>query len=127
MRSDHAIAQALVALLDAIPEENLPAVCDRALTLVSESGGDVKTFARLVRTALEKSGKAAFAILTTPTGAVGDAHKASLTDTLTKRLGRTVILTEEADPSLIGGARLKVGDELFELSLQEELLRIVPR
>ena len=125
-RSDAtAIANALVALLEVVPQNLLPDVCDRALALVAQSGGDVSRFGATVQKALEQSGRVAVAVLTTPSGNVGEARRASIAAALQQRIGKPVLLTEAADVTLIGGARLKVGDELFAITLKDALEKIV--
>ncbi len=124
-RNDHAIATALAAMSDLVPEKDLPLLIDRALDLLHASGSvDTGAFVQLVMKALEKSGRVIFAELSTPLGAVSAERKASLIAAMEKRFGKSVVLTERKDPSLLGGATLRVGDELFELSLRDELNRI---
>ncbi len=112
-------------MADLVPEKDLPVLIDRALDLLHASGSaDSGMFVRQVMKALEKSGKVMFAELSTPTGTVSAERKASLTAVLEKKFGKTVVLTVHADPSLLGGAALRIGDETFELSLRDEISRI---
>ncbi|MDD5055685.1 MAG: F0F1 ATP synthase subunit delta [Candidatus Peribacteraceae bacterium] len=126
-RSDqHAVATALAALASVIPEKDLTAVCDRALDLIAASGSaDFTGFLTLVEKALERSGQVVFATLATPTGTVSAERKTSIISALEKRLKKPVVLREAADPSLLGGARLTVGDDLYDLSLSGDLQAIV--
>jgi F-type H+-transporting ATPase subunit delta len=52
------------------------------------------------------------------------AQLASLADTLKKRLGKTVTLTEHVDASLIGGLQVKVGSRMIDSSLKTKLTAI---
>ena len=44
-----------------------------------------------------------------------------LADTLKKKIGKTVTLTEHVDPSLIGGLVVKVGSQMIDSSLKTKL------
>jgi F-type H+-transporting ATPase subunit delta len=46
---------------------------------------------------------------------------ASLAETLKKKIGKTVTLTEHVDPSLIGGLVVKVGSQMIDSSLKTKL------
>ncbi len=46
---------------------------------------------------------------------------AELTDTLQKRFGRKLNVTVQEDPSLIGGIRVAVGDEVLDTSVKARL------
>lgn len=110
---------------DLVPEKDIPVLIDRALDLLHVSGSaDTGAFVHQVMKALEKTGRVVFAELSTPNGSVSAERKASLTAALEKKFGKTIVITERADPALLGGATLRVGDELFELSLQNALTRI---
>lgn len=124
-KNDKALAQALAMMSDLVPEKDLPTLVDRALQMLHASGtADTSAFVHQVMKALELSGRILFAELATPTGSVGSERKASITAALTKKFGKTVVVTEKADPTLLGGATLRIGDELFELSLKDEIHRI---
>jgi F0F1-type ATP synthase delta subunit len=121
-KNDQAVAEALVALASVVPPKELPAICDKALAILEESGSrDLHSFVRTVKKALEKSGQVVFATLITPTGASSAERKKSIALMLEKRLQKPIVLIDQADPSLLGGARLKVGDDLYELTLAGEL------
>ena len=52
---------------------------------------------------------------------IGAAELAQLATTLEKRFGRKLQLTVEQDPSLIGGIRVVVGDEVLDTSVKARL------
>jgi F0F1-type ATP synthase delta subunit len=121
-KNDQAVAEALVALASVIPAKDLPAVCDKAIAILEQSGSkDLHAFVRTVKKALEKSGQVVFATLMTPTGSSSAERKKSIAAMLEKRTGKPVVLADQADTTLLGGARLKVGDDLYELTLAGEL------
>ncbi len=124
-RSDKAIASALVALSSVVDDSQLPALCDKALALLSKSGsGDMHGFIGSVVSVMEKSGQIVSAELITPTGSVGTARKASMIAALEKKFSKSVLLTEKADTSLLGGARLRIGDDLYDCSLRGDLQQL---
>jgi F-type H+-transporting ATPase subunit delta len=53
-----------------------------------------------------------------------DAQRASLRAQLERRTGQTVDLEENADPTIIGGLMVRVGDELIDASVAGRLRRI---
>ena len=52
---------------------------------------------------------------------LSDAELAGLTQALAKRFGRRIEATVSVDPSLIGGARITVGDAVIDGSVQAKL------
>ena len=56
--------------------------------------------------------------------ALTEEQRASLTQQLGKRTGRTVDLEERVDPSILGGLIVRVGDELIDASVVGRLRRI---
>jgi F-type H+-transporting ATPase subunit delta len=52
---------------------------------------------------------------------IGDAELAQLGATLERRFGRKLKLSVEQDPSLIGGVRVVVGDEVLDTSVKARL------
>jgi F-type H+-transporting ATPase subunit delta len=53
--------------------------------------------------------------------ALSDAEKASLTDALAKKYGKKVDVVVAVDESLIGGARVQVGDDVVHASVRDTL------
>ncbi len=52
---------------------------------------------------------------------LSDADKAGLVEALTKRYGKKVVAEVAVDASLIGGARVQVGDEVVHASVRDTL------
>ncbi|MBA3661325.1 MAG: F0F1 ATP synthase subunit delta [Gammaproteobacteria bacterium] len=52
-------------------------------------------------------------------------YKQKLTEALTKRLSRTVILREEIDPNIMGGAIIHIGDRVIDGSIRGKLTRLL--
>ncbi|MSR09764.1 MAG: F0F1 ATP synthase subunit delta [Gammaproteobacteria bacterium] len=57
----------------------------------------------------------------TSASAVNDEQQKRIIDSLNKRFGRQVRLTVQLDPTLIGGARLQVGDRVIDGSVRTGL------
>jgi F-type H+-transporting ATPase subunit delta len=57
----------------------------------------------------------------TSASAVSDDQQKRIIDSLNKRFGRQVRLTVQLDPTLIGGARLQVGDRVIDGSVRTGL------
>ncbi|MDP2323969.1 MAG: F0F1 ATP synthase subunit delta [Gammaproteobacteria bacterium] len=60
-------------------------------------------------------------VVLTSASAVTDAQQQRIIDSLNKRFGRQVRLTVQIDPTLIGGARLQVGDRVIDGSVRTGL------
>jgi F-type H+-transporting ATPase subunit delta len=59
--------------------------------------------------------------LITSAFALSDADKASLVDGLAKKYGKRVEAEVKIDASLIGGARIQVGDDVIHASVRDTL------
>ena len=108
------------------PESEQAAACDAALQFLVQNGFSLtalqalpKAVAREMRTRK----KIVPARLSTPTGHAGAAAP-RLVSALEKTLNARVDLTEQADPLLLGGATLAVGDERLDASLRGALKQL---
>ncbi|MBI1812509.1 F0F1 ATP synthase subunit delta [Candidatus Peregrinibacteria bacterium] len=119
------IAQAFVESCQGLPPEQFPQVCDAVLSLLDSLGlsSAIRTFPRLVRAAWMRSGGAIPATFTSATGALG-SERAEIVSSLEQALKRTIDVEEAADPRLIGGIRVRVGDERFDATLRGALDRL---
>lgn len=63
------------------------------------------------------------AVVTTATALKADQERV-IRDTLSARIGKTVILTHEKDPGIIGGVIAQVGNLMFDYSLRSQLRRV---
>ncbi|MSR87269.1 hypothetical protein EXS70_03810 [Candidatus Peribacteria bacterium] len=68
-----------------------------------------------------RTGDEALAVTLVTTSGNEAALAAAVTSLVEKKYGRTVELTQRANPSLIGGAVLQIGDEQIDLSLRGSL------
>ena len=57
----------------------------------------------------------------TSASALSAAQLKTLSDTLKKKIGKTVTLQTHVDPSLIGGLQVKVGSQMIDSSLKTKL------
>ena len=96
----------------------------KALIDVSATLPDGEVFLQEIRDALNQKlrdgGKMIAVTLTTPSGHAGELS-AAIAKYLQSKLGRSVEVTERADPSLIGGAILQYGDVQIDLSVRGAL------
>lgn len=54
---------------------------------------------------------------------LSQAQTGALTGKLADRTGKTISLTTDVDPDLIGGFRMKIGDEITDLSIANKLAK----
>ena len=83
-------------------ETLLPAILQRFIDLSDEAAGIINVHARV---ATELS----------------DDNRAKLNKTLESKLGQTVRLTVTQDPRLMGGIILRIGDTVYDGSVQYQL------
>ncbi len=120
------IAAALAELIKVLPEKDVPHAYDGALKLLEKSGvNDFQSFPSHVAEALATQEGIVTASLATPTGSVGKEHHDKFAHLLEQTLGRKVQLTEVKDPTLIGGAVLRIGDEMYDFSIRSAMENMV--
>jgi len=76
----------------------------------------LKAYQRLVATELAR-GQA----VVEHAGAVSPAVLQAIAATLTKKYGRTITSTAKANPALLAGLRVRVGDDVYENSIASQL------
>jgi F-type H+-transporting ATPase subunit delta len=52
---------------------------------------------------------------------LGEPERTRIEDGLAKRLGKTIVATYDVDPTILGGAIVRVGDEVLDGSLRHQL------
>jgi F-type H+-transporting ATPase subunit delta len=57
-------------------------------------------------------------------GALDDAARAALVEGLAKRSGKKLLMAERENPALIAGLRVRLGDDLYDATLQGVLERM---
>lgn len=117
------IARALIDTCSEIQQSEFPDAVEAAVDLLRKNGlgKAVRTFPRLVRRTLEKKYGVLYVELTVPSG---DETKNDILLALSEALGKSIELTVNTDPSLIGGALLRVGDERIDASVRGEVERL---
>lgn len=60
----------------------------------------------------------------TSTVPLGDDQRTAITTSVSEAMGKTAILDESVDPSLLGGMIIKIGDRQFDGSLKSKLARM---
>ncbi|MDD4318750.1 MAG: F0F1 ATP synthase subunit delta [Candidatus Peribacteraceae bacterium] len=118
-------ALAFLETCKSLPESEHAAVADAVTDILRRHGlgKHVRTFPRLVRDLLEKREGIVAARLVTVTGDAG-AAKEEILAALEHSLRKKVLLREDKDPSLLGGALLAVGDERFDASVRGALTHL---
>lgn len=118
------IARALVETVAASPND-AAAACDAACNLLARHGRvDTPSFLRTLESALQEYQNVRFATMRVPFS-VSVERLASLKRTIEKVWKTSVHLSTTSDSSLLGGAVLRVGDELFDTSIKNEIDSLV--
>lgn len=76
----------------------------------------LKAYQRLVTVEIAKG-----SAVVEHSGPVADSVLASIAASLTKRYNRPVTATAKANPALLAGLRVRIGDDLFESSVSGQL------
>jgi F-type H+-transporting ATPase subunit delta len=76
----------------------------------------LKAYQRLVAAEVAKG-----VALVEHAGAVNDAMLASIAAAMTRKYGRPVVATAKANPDLLAGMRVHVGDDIYESSVAGQL------
>jgi len=76
----------------------------------------LKAYQRFVATELAKS-----QAIVEHAGAVSDSILQTIAASMTKKYGRTIIASTRANPKLLAGLRVRVGDDVYESSVSGQL------
>lgn len=116
------VAHAFLDMTDGLPFAEQNNVIDAFITFLSERGNTklLRSLPSHVERAMQHRKGALPVVLLTPSGKDAE-HAHELSSALEKALGKQVQIREHADASLIGGARVSVGDERWDFSLRTAL------
>lgn len=119
------IARVCVSVGKELPAAELPALMDTAASLLVSHGllKDARTFPELLRREWLKAEGAIATTLETTSGSAGKTAE-EIGSLLQHALKKACVLEERADPTLLGGMVLSVGDERFDLSLRGALTEL---
>ena len=109
-------------LRSGMSREEMAAACDAVLHSLHNSGlsqSQIAQFPKVVAQELRRHGPVG-AVLSTSSGKTG-ASAPAIGTALEQSLGRSIDLEESAEPSLIGGVLLTVGDERVDFTLRGAL------
>ena len=123
-----AIARAFVDVAKTLPPAEQAALADAAASMLVSHGllKDSRTFPALVERIWRKQEGMVSVRLTTTTGDAGPV-KAQLLTIIESSLKRPCSIEERADPSILGGILLSVGDERFDCTLRSSLNTLAHR
>lgn len=115
-------AQQVIDVIAGVAGSQLPAAANNFLATVLENGrfAALPEIAKQFR-ALANARSGSSDAVVQSAFPIGASELAQLGTTLEKRFGRKLQLTVEQDPSLIGGIRVVVGDEVLDTSVKARL------
>ena len=115
-------AQQVIDVITGVAGSQLPAAANNFLATVLENGrfAALPEIAKQFR-ALANARSGSSDAVVQSAFPIGASELAQLGTTLEKRFGRKLQLTVEQDPSLIGGIRVVVGDEVLDTSVKARL------
>jgi len=109
-------------LLFSVAGGNVPdALKNLATTLIDNQRATLLPFINEHFARLQRDHEGVVKAIITSAFALGDADKASLIDGLAKKYGKKVDAEIRVDASLIGGARIQVGDDVIHASVRDTL------
>jgi len=117
-----ASAEQVLGVISGVAGAQLPAAATNFLAAVLENGrfAAIPEIARQFRVLANAQGGVSDALVQSAFP-IGDAELAQLGATLEQRFGRKLKLSVALDPSLIGGIRVVVGDEVLDTSVKARL------
>lgn len=119
------VARALIDVSAKESPQAVTAACEAAVGILRKNGHtDTHGFLRTVKKSLENMNAMRFATVRIPT-TISPERQASLLSALEKAAGRSVDLSVETEPDLLGGAVLRIGDELLDNSIKNEIESVV--
>lgn len=123
-----AIARAFVDLARTTPSGDFSALADAAATLLASHGllRESRTFPSLVERVWQKQEGVIPVTLTTVKGHAGPV-KEELLAIVRNAIKRPCALSERADPGIVGGLMLSIGDERFDCTLRGALGQLSAR
>lgn len=125
MKTDlHALARALTELALTLPAEQLPSLADAAMEYLSTHGRphDAQKLPGIVRRFLRRHGPPSVTVETPDP--LSAADRTVLADSFAEMLGRTISFHTRENQTLLGGARVQIGDDRFDFSLRGALDRL---
>lgn len=122
LRNPKVSAKEKAELLFSVAGENVPDVLKNlANTLIENQRATLLPFISEHFERLQREHDGVVKALITSAFALSDADKASLVDGLAKKYGKRVEAEVKVDASLIGGARVQVGDDVIHASVRDTL------
>ncbi len=121
----HIAARTLVETALAHPHAEYGDLCDAALRSLIACGctsTELRRLPAMVSRECRTHG-VRVALLRTPSGESGE-HRKALTEALENALGASIELSEEKQVSFIGGATLRIGDDILDRSVRGALGRL---
>lgn len=117
-----ASADQVIGVISGVAGTQLPAAATNFLATVLENGrfAALPEIAKQFRALVNAKSGSSDAVVQSAFP-IGASELAQLGTTLEKRFGRKLQLTVEQDPSLIGGIRVVVGDEVLDTSVKARL------
>ena len=117
-----ASAEQVIGVISGVAGSQLPAAATNFLATVLENGrfAALPEIAKQFRALANAKSGSSDAVVQSAFP-IGASELAQLGTTLEKRFGRKLQLTVEQDPSLIGGIRVVVGDEVLDTSVKARL------
>jgi len=117
-----ASADQVIGVISGVAGTQLPAAATNFLATVLENGrfAALPEIAKQFRALANAKSGSSDAVVQSAFP-IGAAELAQLGTTLEKRFGRKLQLTVQQDPSLIGGIRVVVGDEVLDTSVKARL------
>ena len=125
MRDPNQTAAQRAATLSGLAGDAVPSVVAHLLAIMADNGRlSLLPEVAMLFNQLKQAVESTVAVHVTSAYPLSDAETQQLADTMQKKLARSITLTSETDPSLLGGALIRADDLVIDGSVRGRLNKL---
>jgi len=125
MRDPNQTAAQRASTLSSLAGDSVPTAVGNLLAIMSDNGRlSLIPEVAMLFDQLKQAVESAVAVHVTSAYPLSDAERQQLTETMQEKLERSITLTSETDPSLLGGALIRADDLMIDGSVRGRLNKL---
>ena len=125
MRDPNQTAAQRASTLSSLAGDSAPTAVGNLLAIMSDNGRlSLIPEVAMLFDQLKQAVESAVAVHVTSAYPLSDAERQQLTETMQEKLDRSITLTSETDPSLLGGALIRADDLMIDGSVRGRLNKL---